>query len=150
MCNSTFSYDALYSEQSVFSIEASWAAVGLIRKHVGCELPCHVTSLIVTWIKMDFTFLAETDSFMKLLFMIFVPFQYYEVRVIKTLFHFSQSFLPSVFFPFLIFCKAFPVQFTSSYKSVCGSYKLRTHHNHPVLVAAVICMFPHHRVLRVV
>lgn len=40
----------------------------------------------------------------------------YEVREIKILFHFSQSFLPSVFFPFLIFCKAFPVQFTSPEK----------------------------------
>jgi len=31
----------------------------------------------------------------------------YEVRDIKTLFYFSQSFVPSVFFPVLIFCKMF-------------------------------------------
>ena len=66
---------------------------------------------------MDFTFLAETYSLMKLLFMIFSVISIlYEVRDIKTLFHFSQSFLPSVFFPFLIFCEVFPVQFASSEK----------------------------------
>lgn len=53
---------------------------------------------------------------------------FYEVRDKKL-----SSTFPSLFYlPYSLF----PVQFMSSYKAVCGSYKLSTHHNHPLLVTS--------------
>jgi hypothetical protein len=120
MYNSTCSSDALCSEQWAISFEASWAAVGLARKQVGWELPFHVTSVIVTWIKMDFTYLAETDSRIKLLSIIFVSFTFYVRWQTNSVPHFpvSSTFL---ILSFLISYKAFPVQLVSSYKEIRGS-----------------------------
>jgi dolichyl-phosphate-mannose--protein O-mannosyl transferase len=133
MCNSTFSSDALYSEQSVFSFEASWAAVGLIR--LWACMSCGFSNCNMN--KNGFHISSRKRFFYEASFVFFVVISIlYELRDKETLFHFSQSFLLSLFFPFLIFCRVFPVQFMSSYKAICGSYKLSTHHNHPVLVAA--------------
>lgn len=75
--------------------ELQWVSQG------SCELPFYVTSVIVTWIKMYFTYLAETDFLMKLLFIIFLSFPFYmRWQTKKKLFHLYQSFLPSSFFPF--------------------------------------------------
>jgi len=71
----------------------------------------------------------------------------HKVREIKTLFHFSQSFLPSIFFPFINFLQSVSCPIYVSLKAICGSYKLSedaSQPSSPCCCRLVIFVFPHH------
>lgn len=151
MWNSTCLSYALCSEQSAFSFEATWATVGLARKlwaSILCDFSDCNLNKNVFHISSRNRFSYEASFYYFSVISIL-----YEVTDKKKALPPLPIFSAFLILSFLISCKVFPVHFTSCCKAMRGS--LQTGHasqpsSTPCYCKLIICMFPHHRVSRVV